>query len=97
MNAWERYKFLKMRESFAQAEQEGKILQWFFKRFLLWLLGLVLKLLFVLPLMLVWHYSFGEGGRHCETFIRLLRFVLGVFFYFGIWAGIIKNILDKLF
>ena len=57
-----------IRASYAQAEAEGKLPQWFIKQFLVWMLRVLItllvvfpiKLLLIVPIKLIWKYS-GRG------------------------------------
>lgn len=87
-----------IRASYAQAEAEGKLPQWFLKQFLFWLLRIVfwlivilpLKLLLVGPIKLIWKYSGrGKNGWECGTATHLIRFVLFAGFYFCILGALV--------
>ena len=87
-----------MRASYAQAEKEGKLPQWFLKQFLSWLLRIAfklmvvfpIKLLLVWPIMLIWKYSGrGKNGWECGAVAHLIKFLLFAAMYFCLLLGIV--------
>jgi len=79
-----------MRASYAQAEAEGKLPQWFLKQFLFWVFRVLItllvivpiKLLLIVPIKLIWKLSGrGKNGWECGTAVHLFRFLLFTAFY----------------
>ena len=78
MTTYEQMKMNYLRASFLQAKEDGKLVQWFVTRGLLWLLRMVLTLIFVAPLKLIWRLT----GRRSEGVAHVLKFCLGALLYF---------------
>ena len=85
-----------VRASYAQAETEGKLPQWFLKQFLFWLLRVLIallvvvpiKLLLIIPIKLIWKYSGrGKNGWECGTATHLIKFLFFTIAYLCfLWA-----------
>lgn len=93
-----------IRASYAQAEAEGKLPQWFLKQFLFWLLRVLItllvvfpiKLLLIVPIKLIWKYSGrGKNGWECGTATHLIRFVLFTAFYLCLLGGFVHALLNS--
>ena len=104
MTFLETLRFNYLRASYAQAEAEGKLPQWFFKQFLFWLLRLLItllvvvpvKLLLIVPIKLIWKCSGrGKNGLECGTGTHLFRFLLFTAFYFCLLGGLLSVLFNS--
>ena len=93
-----------IRASYAQAEAEGKLPQWFIKQFLFWFLRVLIillvifpiKLLLIVPIKLIWKFSGrGKNGWKCGTATHLFRFLLITAFYFCLLGGFVHVLLNS--
>ena len=95
MSVFDEFRLNYIRASYLQAEQEGKLPQWFMKQFLFWLLRLLFMLLVVMPIKvllfvpikLIWKCSGCKDGMECGGAKHLMRFILLVFMYLCVMVG----------
>ena len=73
MSSWQDARRIMLIQSFNQAQQEGKVWQWVFKRLLLHILWWILDLILIFPIRLSWRLS--GLGRNDSGFVRFLKFV----------------------